>query len=240
MKKLVVSIKNSTHSSRSIFRAFWREFLATSRETQDIEIQANEEMFLSIRGNLDIRMKIGYRQLWMYTMRHFPQLVSSASRKENDQPKPLVRELNLSVWFEFADLTYWLEFDLAQIQANRSDNPDKKLALAFLSNARFQESYRYSELFFEVGAEKIFKILQTFKTQQISAPVLTPTTERLLRKDVFSWRYGRPFEFDYEREKNCLFSTTFNKSTMNRNAKKKQIFRHFLWDVLSTLLFLAT
>jgi hypothetical protein len=194
-------IGRSQAAKASVYREFQHAFAATDNGSLKIEI--SEGIFRSANGSLPTQMEIGYRQLWMYAMRHFPGLVSVLPRKENGQSKPPVREVDHNTWLGFADLACKLGFDSVEIQAIRSENSEKKTVREFLLDARPRESFSYDEPFLEKCVKDISLILDTFVRKNNPAPAPAPIAEKfsgdLLR------RCGRPFQFDYERDRHCLF-----------------------------------
>lgn len=198
MKKLV---GRSQKTKTSVYREFQHAFAATDSGSFKIEI--GEGIFRTANGSLPVQMEMGYRQLWMYAMRHFPELVSVSPRKENGRSKPPLREVDHNIWLGFADLACKLGFNSADIQTIRSENSKKEMIRTFLLDARPRESYNYDEKFLEKSVENISLILDTFVKKRNAALAPSSVIEKfsgdLLR------RCGRPFQFDYERDKRCLF-----------------------------------
>lgn len=213
MKKLIEPMKRSAKTS--VYREFQRIFTIPATQPigshdELVELQLSEGEFGSSHGSLRQKMEFGYRQLWMYAMRHFPDLVSSPPLKENGQPKPLVKEVDHGTLIRFADLAYRFGFDSPEIRKIRSENPNYQIALAFLQRTKPTEFYLYDQSTLESNAKLISNILGTFPTRNNREPQNPKVIGQYLGVDYLNRRCGRPFEFDYERDKNDLFITQIN------------------------------
>lgn len=215
MKKLIGPMKRSTKTS--VYREFQQVFTVPATRPagscdEVVELQLSEGEFGSCYGSLREKMEFGYRQLWIYAMRHFPDLVSLPPLKENGQPKPIIKEVDPGTLIRFADLAYRFGFDSPAIQKIRSENPDYQIALAFLQRTKPAELYIYDQSTLELNAKYISRILAAFEKRGGEPQNLQGTTGQHLSKDRFVRRCGRPFEFDYLRDKNNLFIPQINEN----------------------------
>jgi len=77
--------------------------------------QETEHRFSDIEVLTAQRFDFCYRQLWLFAMRHFPDLVNIATRKEPTKEKPAVKEPNPVLWYRFARLALKLGFHSQKI-----------------------------------------------------------------------------------------------------------------------------
>ncbi|CUS07176.1 unnamed protein product, partial [Tuber aestivum] len=82
-----------------------------------LPIQLQDGTFRECAGNDIDGQEFGYQQLWLYVMRHFPEMVPATPRKENGIPKPKVKEPDSRTWYGFAALAQHLGFASEQIAA---------------------------------------------------------------------------------------------------------------------------
>ncbi|RMJ21259.1 hypothetical protein PHISP_07872, partial [Aspergillus sp. HF37] len=89
---------------------------------------------------------LGYRQLWLYAMRHYPNL---AKEPESDDlvAKPGCEKADETALYNMAVLAQKLGFDSPQIRELTSQSPDHQIARAALLKARKPDQYRYGDIF---------------------------------------------------------------------------------------------
>ena len=69
-------------------------------------------------------------------MRHFPEMVGMAPKKENGQPNPRVKEPNSWFWYNFAAMAKRLRFETTKSKEILSINLDVTIARKVLLKAR--------------------------------------------------------------------------------------------------------
>jgi hypothetical protein len=107
-------------------RPLWRAFKANYWPTGEIHVQFSEgtsacaTLRVHPETDKDIGMKLGYLQLWLFCMRHFPELTDTKPRIESRRKKKVIREYNVTRLQQLGSLAVKLGF-----------KTQKTLALAF-------------------------------------------------------------------------------------------------------------
>ena len=94
----------------TIFKVLRRLFQDTDYRYENSIEQVSEYNFTKVRLQNRDHFEFNYQQLWMFAMRHFPNLVNIAPRKEPAREKPIVKEPNPLLWWRFARLALLLGF----------------------------------------------------------------------------------------------------------------------------------
>ncbi|KAJ6027955.1 hypothetical protein N7540_003531 [Penicillium herquei] len=88
--------------------------------------------------------ELGYRQLWLYAMRHYPNL-SKLPQKKDPTAKANREAVEPMVLYDMAVLAKRLGFQSPQIEQLIQQSPDRKIAQEALLRARRPDRYRYNE-----------------------------------------------------------------------------------------------
>ncbi|KAI9765977.1 MAG: hypothetical protein M1840_006984 [Geoglossum simile] len=166
-------------------------------------LQNGDSDFRSIPGNLTDQVEFGYRQLWLYSMRHFTEMIEECPRKEDHQPTPVPMEPDEAVWCKFAALAYRLGFESEEIHRLMSKDPDRELARSTLLKARRPHRFQYPEAVFESFIDQIvemFAAADEISCKRDKPPLLVDGPGEVLPR-----RCGRTFENAYEYDKEFLF-----------------------------------
>ena len=145
----------------------------------------------SERGSTDTvdkadRFEYSYRQLWMYAMRHFPDLVNTAPRKEPSKEKPIIKEPSPFLWQRFAQLALRLGFSSPKIEEMSSS---EELERSIRSSVPHAAGYRNDKV---DGSE-------TASTASVPLP-------QSPRRDLdLQHRCGRPFETSQREAESTMF-----------------------------------
>lgn len=169
---------------------------------------------------------LSYVQLWAFCMRHFPAMTQFQPRKELGKKKPLSYS-NVSLWHYFGHLAITLGFNTEQALDLKAQNPHKAFAEQQLRSF-CPESTPDTRLVAEIAS--ILKQVEP-ASEADSAPKLTcesyMPTER---------RCGRPFEDDFDEDKNHLFVPLLyeSKPSLGHNISpffiKRDLFLSFFGD----------
>ena len=208
VKKLLEPKLNDTvkMTLRRLFRgagAGQRIFLRQEGERRYVQVEGNQEEF-----------EFNYKQLWMYAMRHFPDLVNMAPRKEPYKEKPVVEEPNPILWHLFAELAMKLGFESDKIRklgsARALDQAIRTYLLRIAEYVPGEENLEDQVTRVKKGLEK--------EDQSNSIPTLTND----MNDTTLQRRCGRPFEdsqaevkkhfymrFVYVEETNARYITSF-------------------------------
>ena len=111
-------------------------------------IQTSETGFRQYTDSQADYAELGYRQLWLYAMRHYPNL---ARESESDDlvAKPNYEKADETALYNMAVLARELGFVSPQIEKLIENSPDRQIARATLLKARKPERYRYDSDSFE-------------------------------------------------------------------------------------------
>lgn len=93
-------------------------------------------------GTWDERLDLGYRVLWLFAMRHYPQMAKD-TRRDGLLAKAPSKKADEAVVYEMAALARKLGFRSTQITGLLSRSPDRQIAHAALLKARKPERYQY-------------------------------------------------------------------------------------------------
>ncbi|KAF8545287.1 hypothetical protein BDD12DRAFT_976954 [Trichophaea hybrida] len=199
--------------SMSVHRSF--EYMFTGGLATTCEIETAEGIFGHHKvENIDQKMELGYQQLWLYTMRHFPEMVDFTPRKENSQPKPPNQDPDFTIIFDFAQLAHRLGFDSQDIQDIRAKDPHISTAREFLAKVRPSDIYNHDS--FEDSLHAIAKALQNIPKRGLTPN--RPDEGPRASDDDLSRRCGRPFEFDHVHTKDQLFLPTLYSTKVRMGA----------------------
>ncbi|OQV10036.1 hypothetical protein CLAIMM_14091 [Cladophialophora immunda] len=128
-------------------------------------------------------------------------------RKEHNQPKPITKRPDPSVWASLARLAYRLGFRSDEILRGATCNSDEQLAERILLTARPPPIYSYDKSQFEISK---MRIIETFQTaRQLKKPFTKPSLLVQYGGEELIRRSGRPFENAYEHDRLYAFLPVF-------------------------------
>ncbi|GKZ39270.1 hypothetical protein AbraIFM66950_012193 [Aspergillus brasiliensis] len=123
-------------------------------------IQTSASSFRTTRVSPMEQFELGYRQVWLYTMRHYPlmppdpktdaKLFANSNRAEADEYTVC----------EMARLAYRLGFRSTEIEELVNRSPDREIARTALLQARKPGIFRYDPHMFELLVDKITECFQ--------------------------------------------------------------------------------
>ncbi|KAK5163303.1 hypothetical protein LTR04_002628 [Oleoguttula sp. CCFEE 6159] len=162
-------------------------------------------------------VELGYRQLWLFAMRHFPRLSGINPRKDAGRPKPNV-ELRLELLPRFAKLACLLGFDSPEIAKMQSRDPVESMIQEFLRKARPPDLYANDPSSFDGDVEQICAIVKRTHPRPLDhAP---PATTDDITPQPLLHRCGRPFEQSHASDRRHLFLKPVYGSQTNEVPKK--------------------
>ncbi|KAF7133642.1 hypothetical protein CNMCM5793_004950 [Aspergillus hiratsukae] len=124
----------------------------------DYPVQTSETTFRRQRGATAEGITSGYRQIWMYAMRHYPDMakdVQCGHRKANPARAKARAKADESVIHDMAALARKLGFRTPQIKEILKQSPDRQIARASLLKARKPDRYHYDSETFESLVDRI-------------------------------------------------------------------------------------
>ncbi|PGG98898.1 hypothetical protein GX51_06545 [Blastomyces parvus] len=165
------------------------------------------------------RAELGYRQLWLYAMRHYPKM---PREPESDDlvARPGHEKADETALHEMAVLAQNLGFDSTRITDLIELSPDRQIARAVLLKARDPERFRYDSGIFET---LIGRIAECFS---LAVPV-----ERQLSCDFTSGseaklnaRCGLPHARAQQQDRRFLFLDQLHTNEMPAGGKVSTLF----------------
>lgn len=142
MKRLVVFSKHRS-TVKSAMRGIYKPADPASGECL---IQTSETGFRHCLDAQADHADFGYRQLWLYAMRHYENLAKEPKRA-NLVAKPGCEKADETALYDMAVLAQKLGFDSPQITELINQSPDRQIARAVLLKARKPDRYRYGDIF---------------------------------------------------------------------------------------------
>lgn len=106
---------------RTVFTALEQAFDETNQHTDRCGIQTAESVFTTIPGTVTDRVERGYRQLFLYVMRHHREMMPGSTRMELKGKKKLMKGIHIpeapdkAGWYRFAALADRLGFVSTEI-----------------------------------------------------------------------------------------------------------------------------
>ena len=157
-----------------------------------IRIQSRNIGLSNREGSQREAVESGYRQLWLFAWRHFPELSSLLPLKDVGKSKPRAVASNEQCWQKLAELASSLGFQSDQIDYLRNQNSDHRMAIEFLQQTRPKEFYHLSDEVRTHGAVAICQLLSSIGRPARNIPDDIPITAD--PKIPVEYRCGRPRE----------------------------------------------
>jgi hypothetical protein len=176
-------------------------------------------------------IKSGYYQLWLFAMRHWPELSGISPRKDRKAQKVKTNACE-KWWPRLGLLAYQLGFDSPEISRLREQSPDWIMSNSFLDEARPQDSFEVDGEMHNRVVQGICNILNLIKPREVhhSLPKLTTDTNEAPPEQ----RCGRPFDSSQQRDSKHLFlnhiyqdQSELCKDYISSFAVKAQVFLAF-------------
>ncbi|KJZ70775.1 hypothetical protein HIM_09825 [Hirsutella minnesotensis 3608] len=175
-------------------------FSDTDQQSDSCIIQLSDTSFGSVAGNVETRLDLGIRQLWLAAFRNFRDL--PAAKQKKDILAVSRTKADETVLYELASLASRLGFDSDKIQGILQKPMDREIAERALSTARKPGRYHYRD---QEGC--IQQIIAAF-----AAAVPVSESDEVVggqgdirERDQPPKRYGRPNTLDHDYDKALLF-----------------------------------
>ena len=107
-------------------------------------VQTSESAFSRRAEPVGRHFDVAYRHIWLYVMRHYPQMPREPKRK-NRLAKPANATADEYVVFDMACLARRLGFQSPEITDLGNQSPDRKIAMQALLQARRPDNFVYEE-----------------------------------------------------------------------------------------------
>ena len=195
-----------------------QRFSGANQTTGEIVTQETETVFSTRAGSGADQFEFGYRQLYLFALRHFARMIGECAKKEKDRPKPTIEEPDPVTWHRFALLADRLGFDSEIIRKLKTDDPFRAEARNFVLKHNPPELYDLNPEVFENCVEQLARARAEAvekQRQYIKPPAVVDGPGESLPR-----RCGRFFQTAYEYERNYLFLGVLYDGT---NARGKGI-----------------
>jgi len=187
----------------SLYRSFRHMYTAIEQRTGQVKVYSAESLCSLLPGSEDVGIDLGYRQLWLFAMRHFPEMVGVNPRKDAGKPKPEIQKSHQDHWFRFAALANGLGFNSQEIRDLRRLKPDERMVQGFLSHARPHELYDFDPSVFNSEVQRICNVLRLVKPRAVSYDLPWFSTD--FDTEPIAHRCGRPYERSHLNDKKYMF-----------------------------------
>lgn len=149
IKQLVVLSKD-----QATVRAAMKRIYVPSQSAEGVQVQTSEKLFRDHACSTSETFELAYRQLWLFAMRHYPQLARKTTSKravaKANSGKP-----DGAILYNLAILSQNLGFRSATAVDLVKVSPDRQIALEALLKARKPDSYQYDINIFESLVERV-------------------------------------------------------------------------------------
>ena len=189
---------------RTIHRSLINCYTGAEQEDDRYRVEQSNLTFIERSGSVFQAAESGYRQLWLFAWRHFPELSATVPRKDLGKPKPKARASNQQRWQQLAGLAISLGFESEEIKLLNSQDPDSNMTYDFLSQVRPVESYHLPDEIRTARARQICQVLKSIERKTQSEPIPEPKVDGAIPVDH---RCGRPHEDSHNCSKACFFLT---------------------------------
>jgi len=162
-----------------------------------------------------------YNQLWLFTMRHFPEMTEYTTKKECGKKKPNY-QVRPELWNNFGQLASSLGFDTRCL----SQYPFSYLIENLVFKLRPPEAYDYSPSGIQCPVEQISRSLQG-AAPKISGLSRDPefTSDRSLHS---SRKRGIPYDDSHKLDKEFLFLNQMRKQYISTRVEGNEVSTFFV------------
>ncbi|KAI2043037.1 hypothetical protein LOZ43_006688 [Ophidiomyces ophidiicola] len=162
-----------TKAFRTVKQAMEHMFKDTHQNKNVCKIQTMEGRFRTTSESFECRFELGYRQVWLYAMRHYPEAGKGAGG-DTCLADSVGKDADEATLHNMAALACDLGFESPQIKTLLESHPDRLIARNALLKARKPGQYRYPPEKFDNLVDQItqfFREAQTCEAQASNKPV---------------------------------------------------------------------
>lgn len=128
---------------------------SSDSEAEESVVQTSESTFRRQRATDVERLDLGYLQVWLYAMRHYPLMPPDPKKKGDLLAKPARPKADERTIYEMAELARRLGFKSPEIDALIDGSPDHQIARTALLQARKPSRFRYDAQRFDTLVSRI-------------------------------------------------------------------------------------
>ena len=207
-------IRPCAKAMRSLVDAPWKGTIYQMMERMyeipkpnQILVQHSEQDFemYSAQVPQENQFQLAYQQLWLFTMRNFPQLVPEGPKKEKVLRKPLVSEPSAVAQHAYGNLAARLGFSSRSIDKLTILRPIEEIARSLISK---EWPWLNISSVIEAAVARDLGRLEGIETEnryQTRKPTATPQLVVEHHGETHARRCGRYFQKAYEYDRHFLF-----------------------------------
>ncbi|CAN9192860.1 unnamed protein product [Alternaria alternata] len=177
-------------------------FTDVGQNTETCLIQVSDSGFVSIPGDTADRLDLGYRQVWLCAMRHYPGIPPKRKQAVTGRLADAAVSDDQTALSELGTLAHRLGFKSNQIRDLVEQPVDRAIARSALLRARDPELFRYNDADFERHVDAIVGFFGTATPITAEHAEATP---RISYSDRPPHRCGKPRQEDHAAEGPSLF-----------------------------------
>ncbi len=175
------------------------------RRSEWIEQISEDETVARVEDSEATACQKGYQQLWLYSIRHFPEMTGHTPRKDPGKSKPPTPAIERSWWTRMSKLVGDSGFvDMGETNLS-SESADAKMARDFLRQARPDLLYEFDGGVFDTEVRRICDILSRCKRRRLEPETPRMSTDRDVCGMEVTYRCGRPFESSFLDDRRFFF-----------------------------------
>ena len=215
-----------TKKKESLKRSFSRIYEGINSETGQFRILTQNLGFVTHRGSGDEAFSSGYRQLWLFAWRTFPELSAILPRKDIGKPKPRDKAINQQYQRQLARLAKDLGFSSPRVETLSAQDSDERMIRDFLCQARPPDLYDLDDTNSAIlMIRRALDLLKEYNRGTRAVGLPTPGQEPARDR-----RCGRPHEGSHEEAKDAFFFSQIYDSecrTVSEFSINRDIFHAF-------------
>jgi hypothetical protein len=177
-------------------------FTDVGQNTETCLIQVSNSGFVSIPGDAADRLDLGYRQVWLCAMRHYPGIPPKRKQAVTGRLADAAVSDDQTALSELGTLAHRLGFKSNQIRDLVEQPVDRAIARSTLLRARDPQLFRYDDADFERHVDAIVGFFGTATPITAEHAEATPRTSY---SDRPPHRCGKPRKEDHDAERSSLF-----------------------------------
>ena len=173
-----------------------------------------------------------YRQLWLFTMRHFPEMIGNTPRKDATRTHFSRSRTELIWWNGIVELAIACGYSDVEKPFSNLMDADTEMAKDFLRRVR-PPSYGFSSMDFDRKAKDIVSLIQGTESQGDANHQVT--SMRACPGDL-AHRCGVPFEKSFEYDRRFMFITEiYDSEQVQTSLTSFAVKRNMFWNFFGRL-----
>ena len=159
-----------------------------------------------------IARRQAYRQLWLYALRHFPEMTGQPLRKDASRPKPPSPSIELIWWYILTKLAVDCGYTGVNRRYFTSREADQKMAEAFLEQVRPRQLHKQESVYKSHQLRAVMRILDQSPNHDADLPNLHDGNGIDTGSDI-AYRCGIPHDEAYRYDQQALFLICVDRDT---------------------------